>query len=197
MKTLDLMNVPDTYQVDNVHKLKKFDNREGQKHHVDTIGNLAKDRKNLILSSDVTGIGKTRLAIGWLYTLWWYDTYSTMIHSIETKEPVTKRWKPKFYKFIDCRYLNHKFDLSGYRIPDMLDKLINGVHAVVVDDIGRESERATQIYMAIMSEFHLRQVPVCYTTNLTNDKFIAKYGEDIKRRILDNGVAISLIQDAK
>jgi hypothetical protein len=188
------MGVPETYQGDrdDSYNLHDFTNKRGVLHHVKAVGRSAQDKTNLILSSQTTGIGKTRLIVGWLYHLWLFDIRRFRFMGKDKEE----NYDPTRYKFIDCRKFDLKFDLGGYHILDEIDYMIEKTRGLVIDDLGREGEKATRVYISLMSQCHSNKIPLGITTNLNLKAFYAKYGPDTKRRILDNGVAISLGQSS-
>jgi hypothetical protein len=194
---LRIMGVPEAYRGggEDSYNLHDFDNRNRIKSFVKSVGMSAQDKKNVIISSPISGIGKTRLGVGWLFHLRASDVVVDKFwDNDELCEGKPRLHQVSGYRFLDCREYDYKFEFGGFNVPELIDEIIRKKKGIVIDDLGRENEKATRAYLAIISYCHSHQIPICITTNLTLEAFYAKYGIDIKRRILDNGVAISLVQ---
>ena len=191
VKAQSLMNVPLVYQGEDF-LLKNFDDRAGVQSTVKMIGVSAQEKMNLVISSSITGIGKTRLAVGWLTHLWTFDIEEIRYRINDELIIKRQRYSPSEYRFINCRDYDYKFEFGGFNTPDLIEDLMLRKRGIVIDDLGREGDKSTRAYLTLISNCHTNMRPLCITTNLNPDAFWIKYGLDIKRRILENGQIIDL-----
>jgi DNA replication protein DnaC len=142
MNELSKMNIPPVYQVTDF-SLHDFTNKNGILSVVKTVGVSAQERTNLVLCSGISGIGKTRLAVGWLYHLWINDKRTVTLPDRERFE----RYDTARYHFINCREYDIKFEFGGFNLPDLIDKTLEYKRAIVIDDLGRENDKASRAYL--------------------------------------------------
>ena len=169
--------------------LDDIDDRRKTLHIVPQVGELAQNKQNVIICSPTSGICKTLLSVGWLTAVRQSD-----FHFNQYDNPDEKLfYEPDRYRFIDCTD-NPDFDMNNFDAPKIYRDLTRGARAIVLDDLGREGRFAPDWYMKIIYWAHSHGKPICVNSNMSIDMFIERYGENIRRRLLDNGVAINLKQ---
>jgi hypothetical protein len=185
------MRIPVAYQG---MLLDRFDdNRHGLTGVRDRVQKSAVDKQNIIICAQETEIGKTMLSVGWLYSLWGFDTY---MKTLEKRNPDTgwyedyeeKQWhRVDKYRFVDCTD-QIEFDTNDFaKAPLLYHTLTNSARGIVLDDLGREGRLAPDWYMKIIYKCHSAGIPICLTTNLAPEKLAERYGENVMRRIDGNG----------
>ncbi len=114
------------------------------------------------------GVGKTHLAIRWLWRLRLLRPYSLDLST---------------WRFIGARDWSIRYSSAGIDADSLFDRALLG-KVIVIDDIGQEGTgRRREGISDLLACAYDRRKQIILTTNLTDEELVARYGGSIVSRI--------------
>ncbi len=179
------MNIPKTYKGRNFEAL---DNRKGLKHLQPELIEMAKAQKWAIFCSDLTGIGKTWLAVCFMSQSWLVDVWKPSY--LEDTPGNYQNRNMDSYHFLSAWRLGNELKVAGYKLNEIFDRVLIGHRCLLLDDLGREGTGEARLRMEqLIDECYTRGKQLIATTNFTAAEFRnpRNYDPAIIRRIKEKG----------
>ena len=187
-----------------------------QESALEDIRALAERRRWIFISSPERGIGKTRLAVSAAKSSWWHDTFEITSPnrirellfspplSSDAKEikrdvddvgevvKLTYRHSLQKYLFLDVIRWSLDLEMAGIQLPQMMDDVVKKHRCVVMDELGRTTEKSLRIIQSIINEIFLDCGQLIVTTQLSRKDFFDTFDDAIKDRVAECGLFIEL-----
>ena len=184
-----LIGVQRMFGVPAAYQGKSFRNFDDSRYQIlNRLSALAQERCNLVICSQVTGIGKTHLGVGYQLLSWSHDRDQDSFQSSYLGHDVFRPRSPKAYIFTSCWTLADEIRTAGVKYQEYMNRIVGpGRRSILIDDVGREDSRNRRHIESVIAQAHANGMQIIITSNFTTAAFYNTYDPAVVRRIRERG----------